>query len=63
MYASEIDWDKITVTTDGIGADIFKVDAVSGSGQPLPHPKKSDGRFERTCSPAGKGACRTDSTW
>ena len=63
MYASEIDWDKITVTTDGIGADIFTVDAVSGSGSHFLITKKSDGRFERTCSPAGKGACRTDSTW
>ena len=63
MYASEIDWGKITVTTAGLGGDIFKVDAVSGSGSHFLITKTSDGRFERTCSPAGKGACRSDSTW
>jgi type IV pilus assembly protein PilA len=63
MYASEIDWDKITVSTDGIGGDIFEVDAASGSGNHFLITKKADGRFERTCTTAGKGACRSDATW
>jgi type IV pilus assembly protein PilA len=63
MYASDIDWDKITVTTSGIGGDIFKVDATSGSGNHFFITKKGDGSFVRTCTAAGKGACRSDETW
>jgi type IV pilus assembly protein PilA len=63
MYASEIDWDKITVSTSGIGTNLFEVDAVSGSGGHLFIKKSSAGTFGRTCSPVGKGACTAAGTW
>jgi type IV pilus assembly protein PilA len=63
MYASEIDWGKITVTTSGIGTDLFQVDAVSGSGGHYYIAKKADGSFERTCAPAGRGACNSGGKW
>ena len=63
MYASEIDWGKITVTTSGIGTDLFQVDAVSGSDNHFSIAKKSDGAFERTCAPAGHGACNSGGKW
>jgi type IV pilus assembly protein PilA len=63
MYASEIDWGRITVTTAGIGADIFKVDAASGSGNHFFITKRADGSYARTCTTAGTGACRSDATW
>jgi type IV pilus assembly protein PilA len=63
MYASEIDWGKITVTTSGIGSDLFQVDAVSGSGGHYYIAKKADGSFERTCAPAGRGACNSGGKW
>jgi type IV pilus assembly protein PilA len=63
MYASDIDWGTITVTTTGIGGDLFRVDAVSGSGNHFFITKKGDGRFDRTCTTGGHGACRSDETW
>jgi type IV pilus assembly protein PilA len=63
MYASDIDWDRITVTTSGIDGDIFKVDAESGSGNHFFITKKADGTFGRTCTTGGQGACRSDETW
>jgi type IV pilus assembly protein PilA len=63
MYASDIDWDRITVSTSGIGAGIFKVDAVSDSGNHFFITKRDDGAFVRTCAAGGKGACRSDETW
>ena len=63
MYASEIDWGKITVTTAGLGGDIFKVDAVSGSGNHFLITKTADGSFARTCTTGGNGGCRSDETW
>ena len=63
MYASEIDWGKITVTTAGLGGDIFKVDAVSGSSNHFLITKQADGSFARTCTTGGNGGCRSDETW
>jgi type IV pilus assembly protein PilA len=63
MFASEIDWDRITVTTGGIGDAIFKVDAESESGNHFFITKDADGVFVRTCTTAGRGACRSDETW
>ncbi len=63
MYSSEIDWDKITVTTSGIGTDLFRVDALSGSGNHFLLAKKDDGRYVRSCTTAGAGACKSDGTW
>ena len=63
MYASEIDWDRITVSTSGIGGAIFKVDARSDSGNHFFITKRDDGQFTRTCTTGGSGACRTDETW
>jgi type IV pilus assembly protein PilA len=63
MYASEIDWDKITVATSGIGTDIFQIDAVSASGNHFLINKKDDGRFARSCTTAGVGACPSDGSW
>jgi len=63
MYASEIDWAKITVTSTGIGADLFRVDALSASGNHFLIAKKDDGRFVRTCTDGGHGACPTGGTW
>jgi type IV pilus assembly protein PilA len=63
MYASEIDWDRITVTSDGVGDAIFKIDATSESGNHFFITKDADGDFVRTCTTGGKGACRSDETW
>jgi type IV pilus assembly protein PilA len=63
MYSSEIDWDKITVTTTGIGTDLFRVDARSGSDNHFLIAKKDDGRFDRTCTTPGSGGCKSDGTW
>jgi type IV pilus assembly protein PilA len=63
MYASEIDWDRITVASSGIGADLFQVDARSNSGNHFRITKKDDGRFVRTCTDGGRGACPSDETW
>jgi type IV pilus assembly protein PilA len=63
MYASRIDWDKITVSTSGIGSDLFKVDAVSHSDNHFLITKTAAGAFERTCTTAGRGACTSDGTW
>ena len=63
MYASEIDWGKITVTTSGIGTDLFRVDALSGSDSRYYIAKRAEGSFERTCAPAGRGACNSAGTW
>jgi|1186.fasta_scaffold112991_2 type IV pilus assembly protein PilA len=63
MYASDIDWDRITVSTTGIDGAIFKVDARSDSGNHFFITKRDDGQFARTCTTGGKGACRTDETW
>jgi type IV pilus assembly protein PilA len=63
MYASEIDWSKITVSSTGIGADLFRVDAASDSGTHFRITKKDDGSFVRTCTDGGRGACRSDQTW
>jgi type IV pilus assembly protein PilA len=63
MYSSEIDWDKITVATSGIGTDIFRIDAVSRSNNHFLITKKDDGRFERTCTAPGTGGCPSDGSW
>jgi type IV pilus assembly protein PilA len=63
MYASDIDWNRITVSTTGIGGAIFKVDARSDSGNHFFITKHDDGVFARTCTTGGNGACRTDETW
>jgi type IV pilus assembly protein PilA len=63
MYASEIDWDKITVKSSGIGTDIFQVDAASVSGNHFLINKRADGRFDRTCTTPGAGACPSDGEW
>jgi type IV pilus assembly protein PilA len=63
MYASDIDWDRITVSTTGLGSAIFKVDARSDSGNHFFITKRDDGAFARTCTTGGKGACRSDETW
>lgn len=63
MYSSEIDWDKITVTATGIGTDLFRVDALSGSSNHFLIAKTDEGKFVRTCTTAGTGACPADSRW
>jgi type IV pilus assembly protein PilA len=63
MYASEIDWDKITVTTSGIGTDIFRIDAISASDNHFLITKQDDGKFVRTCTTPGVGACPSDGNW
>jgi type IV pilus assembly protein PilA len=63
MYSSEIDWGKITVTTNGIGTDLFQVDALSGSNGHFYIAKNADGSFERNCAPAGHGACTSGGKW
>jgi len=63
MFASEIDWNRITVSTTGIGGAIFAVDARSDSGNHFLVTKNGDGTFARTCTDAGSGACRSDRTW
>jgi type IV pilus assembly protein PilA len=63
MFASDIDWGRITVSTSGIGTDPFKVDARSDSGNHFFITKKDDGSFARTCTTGGRGACRSDETW
>jgi type IV pilus assembly protein PilA len=63
MYSSEIDWDRITVTSTGIGTAAFEVDALSRSGNHFFITKQDDGAFARTCTTAGSGACRSDETW
>jgi type IV pilus assembly protein PilA len=63
MFAADIDWDRITVTTEDIGDAIFRVDAESDSGNHFYITKDADGVFSRTCTTAGKGACRSNETW
>jgi type IV pilus assembly protein PilA len=63
MYASEIDWDTITVKTTGIGTDIFQVDATSRSANHFFITKKADGSFVRSCTSPGTGACPSDGSW
>jgi type IV pilus assembly protein PilA len=63
LYDSEIDWGKIDVATDGIGTDLFRVDARSGSGNSFLIAKTDDGRYVRSCTTAGRGACTSDGDW
>jgi len=63
MLDSEVDWSRTDVLTSGVGTDLFRVDATSGSGNHFTIAKRTDGTFARTCTTAGTGACRSDSTW
>jgi type IV pilus assembly protein PilA len=63
MYASEIDWARITVASAGIGTAAFAVDALSRSGNHFFITKQHDGAYVRTCTSVGAGACRSDETW
>jgi len=63
LYDSEIDWGKIDVVTDGIGTDLFRVDALSGSGNHFLIARTDDGKYVRSCTTAGSGACTSDGDW
>jgi type IV pilus assembly protein PilA len=41
----------------------YVVDATSGSGNHFLITKKTDGTVDRTCTTAGKGACKSDGKW
>jgi type IV pilus assembly protein PilA len=62
MAESKLDWSKITVTAPS-GTDLYKVDALSGSTNHFIITKKSDGTYVRTCTTAGKGACKSTGSW
>jgi type IV pilus assembly protein PilA len=63
MAASGLDWAKVSVSTSGIGTDLYRVDARSGSSNHFLIVKTSDGRFVRTCTTAGSAGCPSDSKW
>jgi type IV pilus assembly protein PilA len=63
MDGSGVNWSKVAIATSGVGTDLFRIDATSGSSNHFVIAKTDDGRFLRSCTTAGKGGCPSDSSW
>ena len=63
MRASGLDWAKVAVSTGGIGTDMYRIDATSGSSNHFLIAKAADGQFARTCTTPGSAGCPSDGKW